>query len=273
MHINAMGIRYKTEVVPGVEVLSCTDSFEFRPHIHDRYVVWLNTGGGERYSARGGSDILQPGSISVFEPGLVHANRPCEKSDRHLRSFYIDEVFFSELLEQADLRGEYYFERNPVTDRDLWMKLAFLHERIMGKPGDLDTDGRILEAFRDLLVRHGHTRGAQNGPTSGDYRIDRAVEFFHAHLDREIRLPELAETLGCTQFHLIRLFRTHKGMTPHAFLLQLRLERARRLLSRGMAAAEAAFAAGFSDQSHLTRRFKQRYGLTPSAYRAVAGPV
>lgn len=270
-----MGIQYKTEVVPGVEVLSCTDSFEFRPHIHDRYVVWLNTGGGERYSARGGTDILQPGSISVFEPGLVHANRPCEKSDRHLRSFYIDEVFFSELLEQADLRDGYYFERDPVTDRELWMKLAFLHERIMEKPGDLGTDGRILEAFGDLLARHGHARGAARGDdkgcTSGDYRIDRAVEYFHARLDREIRLPELAETLGCTQFHLIRLFRTHKSMTPHAFLLQLRLERARRLLSRGTAAAEAALAAGFSDQSHLTRKFKQRYGLTPSAYRAGSG--
>ena len=157
------------------------------------------------------------------------------------------------------------------------MKLAFLHERIMEKPGDLDTDGRILEAFGDLLVRHGHARGAARGDdkgcTSGDYRIDRAVEYFHAHLDREIRLPVLAETLGCTQFHLIRLFRTHKGMTPHAFLLQLRLAHARRLLSRGTAAAEAALAAGFSDQSHLTRKFKQRYGLTPSAYQAGSGPA
>ena len=55
-------------------------------------------------------------------------------------------------------------------------------------------------------------------------------------------------------------------MSPHAYLIQLRLEKARQLISKGKSIADAALLAGFSDQSHLTRSFKKRYGLTPGRY-------
>jgi AraC-like DNA-binding protein len=57
-------------------------------------------------------------------------------------------------------------------------------------------------------------------------------------------------------------------MAPHAYLNQIRLERARQLLSAGEPSAQVAAATGFVDQSHLTRRFKGAFGVTPGQYRA-----
>lgn len=275
------GIIYKSDIIPGIEVLSCTDDFEFRPHIHDRFVVWFNTGGGEHFTARGSSNILAPGDIAMFEPGLVHANRPCS-SRRHLRSFYIDPGFFTDLLEQADIKpggkGSRQtapgrvpgFERNPVKDRTLWRIMARIHDRLMGNAPDLALETGVTEAFSTYLRRHG-IKGLRQDIRC-DRRVGMMIDFFHANLDRDIRLADLAEAAGCTQFHLIRLFRTHLGMPPHAYLLQLRLEHARRLISKGIRISDAALDSGFADQSHLTRAFKRRYGLTPSAFlRSGAG--
>ena len=94
---------------------------------------------------------------------------------------------------------------------------------------------------------------------------------FRSRLVRErcaehLTLADLAAAAGTTQFQLIGLFRRGTGLTPHAYLTQVRLGEACRLLRRGVPIADAAIAAGFYDQSALTRHFKRCYGMTPLQY-------
>ncbi|MCG8615955.1 MAG: AraC family transcriptional regulator [Desulfobacterales bacterium] len=265
-----MAVQYRQ--IPGMEVLSCTDPFEFKPHIHDRWVIWLNTGCGEHYRIKGESDILQPGSISIFEPGLVHANRPCATDQRQLCSFYVTPDFLRDLAVQCGDRENprLDFGSAPLQDTALWQALAALHTDFFTDSNTPELEGMSVELFTALLTRHGNLRAKGNRTSGGDRcdkRVIRAIDYFQAHLSQEIRLTDLANHLGCTQYHLIRLFRSHKGLSPHAFLLQLRLEHGRRLLEEGAPIAEAAAAAGFADQSHLTRAFKRRFGVTPKIYQ------
>ena len=264
-----MAIVYKH--YPGIEILSCTDPFEFKPHIHDRYVVWINTGCGEHFSVKGETDILSPGSISIFEPGLVHANHPCSVHDRHLRSFYITSDFFNDLAGQIykEKSGFSGFERKPVKDPALWKQLAALHHDFITDTDSITYDERVIETFISLMERHGlHRIQPDLSKTDAcDNRVIQAIDYFYAHLGREVPLKEVAALLNCTPYHLIRLFKAHKGMSPHAFLLQIRLEHARKRLENGQSISQAALDSGFSDQSHLTRAFKARYGLTPAVYR------
>lgn len=96
----------------------------------------------------------------------------------------------------------------------------------------------------------------------------RARDFLHAHHHEDIGLEELARAAGVDRFRLTRAFKAAFGLAPHAYLVQLRLSRARRLLADGLSPAETAAALGFADQSHLGRWFRRAYGLTPAAYRA-----
>ena len=141
MQTDAMGIFYKSIPTPHMEILCCTDSFEFKPHIHDRYVVWLNTGCGEHFTVKGSSSILQTGSISILEPGLVHSNYSCSETRRCLRSFYIDPEFFHLLIAQNGKQKQgNYFEKNRIKDIDSWKKLSCLHESMLKNSPDLDPD-------------------------------------------------------------------------------------------------------------------------------------
>jgi AraC-like DNA-binding protein len=69
-----------------------------------------------------------------------------------------------------------------------------------------------------------------------------------------------------SRFQLVRSFSRNTGFTPHAFLLHRRILLARRLIAGGMALADAAAASGFADQSHMTRVFTRKYGVSPGAF-------
>eukprot|EP01133_Synstelium_polycarpum_P016066 gene16066-19118_t len=80
-------------------------------------------------------------------------------------------------------------------------------------------------------------------------------------------LEQLSRLAGMSRFQLIRTFRAATGMTPHAYQLNLGVNRARDGLQAGSALADIACELGFADQSHLQRVFKAHAGITPGRYR------
>jgi AraC-like DNA-binding protein len=80
-------------------------------------------------------------------------------------------------------------------------------------------------------------------------------------------IGDLARDMGASRFQLIRAYKRAFGLTPEDFRRQLRIERARRLLSGRERLADIAATAGFSDQSHMTREFRRLVGVTPGGYR------
>jgi transcriptional regulator GlxA family with amidase domain len=98
--------------------------------------------------------------------------------------------------------------------------------------------------------------------------LKRVREFVEAHLEHNIRIQVLAEIVGLSVFHFARAFKQSEGVTPHAYLIQRRVRRVGELLANtNLPLSEIAMASGFSDQSHCTRRFRERVGVTPSNYR------
>lgn len=97
--------------------------------------------------------------------------------------------------------------------------------------------------------------------------VGRAVDFIEAHSDRDMSLADLASAAGLSRYHLVRVFTRELGFSPMQYVQRSRIERAKVLIRAGdLSLAEIAYATGFSDQSHFTRRFKRHVGCTPSAY-------
>jgi AraC-like DNA-binding protein len=97
-----------------------------------------------------------------------------------------------------------------------------------------------------------------------------ARRYLHAHLGELIPTAVLAEMIGLAESHFIRAFHLEFGLPPHAYHLRLRLAHAVELLSCGLSVAMVASECGFADQSHLSRKFKEVYGLTPAAWGTAA---
>ncbi|MFD0776484.1 helix-turn-helix transcriptional regulator, partial [Streptomonospora algeriensis] len=80
-------------------------------------------------------------------------------------------------------------------------------------------------------------------------------------------LEELAAAVDTPPFALLRAFRSAHGLPPHAYVNDIRVQRARRLLGEGIPPADVAACLGFADQPHLTRHFKRSTGVPPGAFQ------
>lgn len=100
-------------------------------------------------------------------------------------------------------------------------------------------------------------------------RLKRVLEYVEANLGREIHLNELAETAGLSAFHFAKLFKQSTGASPHQYILQQRLDRAKELLRNpAISLSGISLEAGFADQSHFTNVFRRFVGVTPSRFRS-----
>jgi AraC family transcriptional regulator len=87
--------------------------------------------------------------------------------------------------------------------------------------------------------------------------------FLGGNLDGRVSVQDIADAAGQNVAHFPRLFRRTLHMSPHQYVMRLRLRRAKALIARGCELAEAAAVAGFSDQSHMTHWLRRIYGTTP----------
>jgi AraC family transcriptional regulator len=94
------------------------------------------------------------------------------------------------------------------------------------------------------------------------------LEYIHEHLDQNIKLADLAQLLGISQFHFSTLFKQAIGVSPYQYLLQQRIERAKQLLKQTeRSILDIALECGFNSHSHLSKQFRQLTGITPKTYR------
>jgi transcriptional regulator GlxA family with amidase domain len=131
----------------------------------------------------------------------------------------------------------------------------------------LERETHWLALLTTLVVRYGADR--LHLPAAGDE--PRAVAatraYIEAHYAERVGLDMLAEQVGLSPFHLVRVFQRAAGVPPHTYLESVRIRHAQQLLTQGLALAEVAYATGFSSQSHFTDRFRRIIGVTPGVYR------
>jgi AraC family transcriptional regulator len=150
---------------------------------------------------------------------------------------------------------------------------------------DLAEELRAAEAGQELVVaafveqltihllrRHAHIRRVAELELSRvgliDRRVRRAVELMHARLDQDVLLEEMAAAAYLSPFHFARLFKKVTGMSPHAYLSALRLERAQTLLATtDLSVTEVSARVGYISPSHFAKAFRQTTGLSPRAFR------
>ena len=271
------GVQYSRAVeLPGL-VLSTArfSAFRFEPHYHLDCHIALVADGVQRQSFKGESLVLTRGAIQLMPPGEVHDGIAGSDQTYTLQTFRLSPALLRGLGEE--ITGKHYFPSQAsmvLRDTQLADQLLGMHVALQNESASpLLKEARVMELFESLFARLLKPLPQVVPGTLMPWQLLRVHDFMDAHLCDKITLDDLALLLGLDRFRFLKLFKRTVGMTPHAWLLRLRLERAVELIKmkHDMSIIDVAHAVGFFDQSHFTHAFRAAYGVTPARFQRPGG--
>jgi AraC-like DNA-binding protein/mannose-6-phosphate isomerase-like protein (cupin superfamily) len=258
----------------GVSILAARyEQQRFPAHAHGRFVIAAILGGQavSRYDGR--RRTVGSGSLVIIPPGMIHDGRPVGFWEHF--AIYCPEDFLAGLLHtktESHAAPRVAFPRLFYSDPDLYRSFVRAARTFLAGDDPMARESAMIEALGLLTQRHGVARRSglprleasdRNGRRQA---VGRSLELMRERLGRTLTIRDLADAAGYSKFHFLRVFKAETGRTPHAYLMQCRIKRARERLRSGEAIADAAYETGFADQAHFTRRFKELTGVTPGEF-------
>lgn len=251
----------------GVHAVSAQTSFKFGRHTHDQFGIGLMDHGAQVSMSGRGMVEAEVGNVITVNPGEVHDGSPRGTDSRSWRMLYFEPAVLAGVV-QTLTEGRYgcvELTSPVVSNRETAARFAAAF-RTMTDPGGGYSEIEREETLLFLLARliGYQPRGRVDAP--------KAIALAQARIDDDpaslLTLEELSALAGIDRFQLVRGFSKATGLTPHAYLIQRRLQMVRRLIATGVPLAQASHTAGFADQSHMSRLFARTYGITPGLYAA-----
>ena len=242
----------------------------FPKHTHECYAVGVIERGALGFSYRGENVVAASGDISLCIPGEAHTGRPAAPEGWAYRMFYLDapvlQKVASEMAEGP--RDVPFFRSGVITDDILAGQVRALHRQLEGADAPrLEGETRLLDVLAGLITRHADAPPPSRRGGREPQAVTQVKRYLGDHYAEDVSLERLTHLTGLSRHYLVHVFGEATGVPPHAYLRQVRVERAKTLLATGHAVAEVAVMTGFTDQSHLTRWFKRLWGVTPGQYR------
>ena len=257
--------------LPGLQLLRASfRTRTFPRHSHEGYGVGVIEQGALGFYYRGENVVAPAGRINTVNPDEVHTGQAAAEGGWTYRMFY----FSADLLQQM---GEEVFGRpvslpfftaGVIEDPDLAGLIRQAHSQLSDpRTARLEKETLWLTMVSRLIVRHTYDPPTLGRAGREEASIRRVIDFLDAHFAQDLSVGALAAVACLSPYHFIRVFARQTGLTPHAWLMQLRARKAKALLDQGLPIADVAAQTGFSDQSHLTKTFKRILGYTPGQLR------
>ena len=239
---------------------------KFPNHFHDYYVIGFIESGERCLSCKNRKYTVEPGDLLLFNP---RDNHTCEQIDGRTLDYRCINVHPETMSKAAfEITGkEYlpYFAPPVVFHSELVPLLRELHMIIMEEERGFRKE-EIFFFLLEQLIKEFSEEGIEPSLAEENRETRIICNFLEENYMKNITLDELSELTGLSKYYLLRSFTKQKGISPYRYLETIRIDRAKKLLEKGVLPIEAALQTGFTDQSHFSNFFKKFIGLTPKQY-------
>lgn len=208
--------------------------------------------------------------------GILPANMPyelCWNVNVEFVHFYIEPAFLVNIAHESVNPDQVEF---PLKIKEFD---GVIYHLGMALKSHLETDrvgscfyaDSMATALSAHLIKHYSTRKPifrQYDDGLSKLKLNHAIAYINEHLGENLSLTAIADELDMSQYYFCRLFKRSIGTTPHQYLIQRRIDRAKQLLSKPELTITAiALECGFNNQSHFAKYFRQHIGATPKQFR------
>ncbi|MGK5050937.1 AraC family transcriptional regulator [Janthinobacterium sp. RB2P8] len=251
---------WRDPALPHVESRrACHSRACYKPHSHPTFSIGAVDAGGSVFTGSHGRQTpLRVGSLVLVPAGCVHA---CNALPDALWSY-----------QMLHLDAQWLQAHAPALDGDtaavlhcplLYAQFCAMNALLFSTASAAEKDAALLAFLSACASACANLLPSERKPLP--QQLAPVLKTLQAQPSASLR--QLAEAAGLSPYQLIRAFRAATGLTPHAYQLNMHVNRARSRLQAGTALAPLAHELGFADQSHLQRVFKAHAGITPGRYR------
>ncbi len=230
-------------------------------HTHGAWTLLILDDGMVRYDLDGHEHGALRTGVTLLPPHVPHNGSPATPEGFRKRVLYLEP-------EAAGLGEEYIglaVDSPVLEDAALRHRIHRLHDALVLPGEELESESRLV-FVAERLRRHLRRRGGPAAPAAAPGLARQLRDLLDARLSEGLTLKEASGLLHAHPAHLVRAFSREFAISPHQYLTARRVDLARRLLLDGMAPRDAAAAAGFHDQPHLTRHFTRILGVPPGRF-------
>lgn len=268
--LSATPLFWRDAQLPFIEARSIEDGRKvcYTRHSHEVFSIGAITSGKSTYLHEKTEQTISTGTVVVMNPGDVHACNPIDDRPWSYIMLYVDAQWLGSIQQACGVAEGLGFQ--PIGATQTRSPALFA--------GLLDLYSVLIDPTLEALPKHEaalayfmlmqQTLGASSLPIRKvNHKVERAAAYINQHFMRAIRLEEICQAASLSEAYLIRAFEQRYHMTPHAYLINRRIQHAQAQLRDGGQIAEVALQTGFADQAHFQRVFKKHLAATPGQYK------
>ncbi|MCE3201178.1 AraC family transcriptional regulator [Paenibacillus sonchi] len=244
------------------------------PSVHDYYLIHTVLDGGGSFQSSTVTQQCRKGDTFVIFPGSLFSYQADEHNPWHYVWVALQGTVVSGLLSDIGITRE-----RPLLYTENTSELHSLYERIRScfkQSAYPRLESLEASGWTRLLLHHfGQDNLAllparpKELPEIIDRQIDQAIRWISLQFHQQISIDHMAATLGYHRAHLSKAFKQKTGLSPKQYLLKMRLDKAKSLLSGTLTIDQVASSVGFNDALYFSRQFRKFSGMSPSEYRSM----
>lgn len=263
---------WRDPALPFVELRQVLDGrkVSYAPHSHQEWSIGAILEGQSEFLCADRLHAVERGALVMMNPDVVHACNPRQDSPWAYYMMHLDKNWLASILFAHGIREAQTWQD---TLSDTLLSAQTYHAFVDVCDGLMATDLASAEKRQRLeavlvavftQLASDNSESATALPANNLYQV---AHYLHQHCLQDTSIEQISAEFGFSTGYLVRAFKRHFNMTPHAYRLNRRIQLGQQALKQGQAIADVAQTIGFSDQAHFQRVFKQRVAATPDQYR------
>ncbi|MDT8716842.1 AraC family transcriptional regulator [Clostridium sp. 19966] len=251
------GIRYSLSANKGnIEMKECVNAVHcYKTHFHNEFSIGIIEKGTSKSKIHNREYIFAEGDFLIIPPNVPHKCTPIDYNDWNFKMLYLDKEWFQK---EFNIKSTNFICRR--LDKHIYEKILRFFTQDKYNILDMEKESELITVIASLVEAE--------VVNSGFYynKLARVEEHLRENYLSSVTLGELAEACNMSKYYLIKKFEENYGLPPHKYIINLRVNNAKKLLRKRKTFAQVALESGFYDQSHFIKAFKAYTGVTPLEY-------
>jgi len=253
--------------LPYIEARYSNSNKDYKEHVHETFSIGVNLFGNRLYTNKENKYNFTPNMLAIINPYEVHSCNSIGKNNNEYYMLYLDKNWCFEIQKSIDnsLSKFKTYSVNILEDKELYNEFIKLNKLLFSEELLIQKEYELISFFRKFFAKDLKKEIEESFLLKDELKP--ILEYLENNYKSNITLKELSDKFKLNSFYIIRLFNENLKISPHQYLLNLKINKGKELLKQNYSIVETALECGFTDQSHFHRNFVSIVATTPKQFQ------